>query len=183
MSLLVEKTASGREYKVKDMTQADFGRLEIELAEVEMPGLMACRRRRECGRITWKSTRIGGQRSDRDTTRWVFEVRWCSCDILRAEDKSLAACRCEWLRCSLERVRPPGWCTICVVDDGECPSLSSMRVLSGSMPKEWCVHVQSTTDNTSLIVLTIIRDGLKSNPLSTQDEGPGMVGVFTRDYS
>ncbi|KAG9151604.1 hypothetical protein Leryth_019962 [Lithospermum erythrorhizon] len=29
MSLLVEKTASGREYKVKDMTQADFGRLEI----------------------------------------------------------------------------------------------------------------------------------------------------------
>jgi S-adenosylhomocysteine hydrolase len=31
------------QYKVKDMTQADFGRLEIELAEAEMPGLMACR--------------------------------------------------------------------------------------------------------------------------------------------
>lgn len=42
MALLVEKTSSGREYKVKDMSQADFGRLEIELAEVEMPGLMAC---------------------------------------------------------------------------------------------------------------------------------------------
>ena len=31
------------QYKVKDMTQADFGRLEIDLAEAEMPGLMACR--------------------------------------------------------------------------------------------------------------------------------------------
>ncbi|KAI3890124.1 hypothetical protein MKX03_020025 [Papaver bracteatum] len=43
MALEVEKTSSGREYKVKDMSQADFGRLEIELAEVEMPGLMSCR--------------------------------------------------------------------------------------------------------------------------------------------
>ena len=43
MALLVEKTTSGHEYKVKDMSQADFGRLEIELAEVEMPGLMSCR--------------------------------------------------------------------------------------------------------------------------------------------
>ena len=31
------------QYKVKDITQADFGRLEIDLAEAEMPGLMACR--------------------------------------------------------------------------------------------------------------------------------------------
>ena len=31
------------QYKVKDMTQADFGRLETELAEAEMPGLIACR--------------------------------------------------------------------------------------------------------------------------------------------
>ncbi|KAG6481886.1 hypothetical protein ZIOFF_058509 [Zingiber officinale] len=33
----------GREYKVKELSQADFVRLGIELAEVEMPGLMACR--------------------------------------------------------------------------------------------------------------------------------------------
>lgn len=35
--------ASCPQYKVRDMTQADFGRLEIEMAEAEMPGLMACR--------------------------------------------------------------------------------------------------------------------------------------------
>ena len=43
MVLSVEKTSSVWEYKVKDLSQADFGRLKIELAEVEMPGLMACR--------------------------------------------------------------------------------------------------------------------------------------------
>ncbi|KAL8231678.1 hypothetical protein R6Q57_001456 [Mikania cordata] len=32
-----------REYKVKDTSLADFGRLELELAEVEMPGLTSCR--------------------------------------------------------------------------------------------------------------------------------------------
>eukprot|EP00854_Cymbomonas_tetramitiformis_P033158 gene33158-42418_t len=42
-ALTVDKTSSGNEYKVKDMAQADFGRMEISLAEVEMPGLMSCR--------------------------------------------------------------------------------------------------------------------------------------------
>lgn len=31
------------QYKVKDIAEADFGRLEIDLAEAEMPGLMSCR--------------------------------------------------------------------------------------------------------------------------------------------
>jgi hypothetical protein len=35
MELSVEKT--GVEYKVRDMSQADFGRMELDLAEVEMP--------------------------------------------------------------------------------------------------------------------------------------------------
>ncbi|XWS51338.1 hypothetical protein CRYUN_Cryun12cG0168600 [Craigia yunnanensis] len=39
MVLTISRTATGREYKVKDISQADFGRLEIEQAEVEMLGL------------------------------------------------------------------------------------------------------------------------------------------------
>ena len=31
------------QYKVKDIAEADFGRMEIDLAEAEMPGLMSCR--------------------------------------------------------------------------------------------------------------------------------------------
>ncbi len=38
---LCERCAS--QYKVADISQADFGRLEIDMAEAEMPGLMACR--------------------------------------------------------------------------------------------------------------------------------------------
>ena len=35
---VTETTASGNEYKVKDIAEADFGRMEITLAEEEMPG-------------------------------------------------------------------------------------------------------------------------------------------------
>ncbi|MCO5563439.1 hypothetical protein L7F22_017081 [Adiantum nelumboides] len=42
MDLTVERGAKGFEFKVKDKSQANFGRLEIKFAEVEMPGLMSC---------------------------------------------------------------------------------------------------------------------------------------------
>lgn len=45
------------DFKVADISLADFGRKEIELAEVEMPGLMACRA--EYGQIL-KGARIAG---------------------------------------------------------------------------------------------------------------------------
>ena len=41
----VPKTGTFTDFKVADLSLAEFGRKEIELAEVEMPGLMACRER------------------------------------------------------------------------------------------------------------------------------------------
>ena len=41
---VTETTASGNEYKVKDIAEADFGRMEITLAEEEMPGAWRCAR-------------------------------------------------------------------------------------------------------------------------------------------
>ena len=38
------EAASGGDYRVADITLADFGRKEIRLAEVEMPGLAECRK-------------------------------------------------------------------------------------------------------------------------------------------
>ena len=46
------------DFKVKDITQADFGRKEISIAESEMPGLMALRE--EYGEKTLKGARIIG---------------------------------------------------------------------------------------------------------------------------
>merc|ERR1711990_752362 len=55
-------TANGTgkwDYKVKDIAQADFGRLEIEIAEVECPGLMQCRKEYG-GQQPFKGVNISG---------------------------------------------------------------------------------------------------------------------------
>ena len=80
------------QYKVKDITQADFGRLETELAEAEMPGLMACRS--EFGRQQpFKGVRIAGSLHMTIQTAVLIEtltalgaeVRWCSCNIFSTQ--------------------------------------------------------------------------------------------------
>ncbi len=98
VGLSVEKTVSGREYKVKDMSQADFGRLELDLAEVEMPGLMSCRK--EFGPSQpFKGARITGSLHMTIQTAVLIEtltalgaeVRWCSCNIFSTQDHAAAA--------------------------------------------------------------------------------------------
>ncbi|KAK9155064.1 hypothetical protein Sjap_002544 [Stephania japonica] len=92
MALLVEKTSSGREYKVKDLSQADFGRLEIELADVEMPGLMACRTEFSPSQ-PFKGARIIESLHMTIQTAVLIEtltalgaeVRWCSCNIFSTQ--------------------------------------------------------------------------------------------------
>ncbi|CAN1790159.1 SAHH [Linum perenne] len=80
------------------MSQADFGRLEIELAEVEMPGLMACRT--EYGPTQpFKGARITGSLHMTIQTAVLVEtltslgaeVRWCSCNIFSTQDHAAAA--------------------------------------------------------------------------------------------
>ncbi|GKV28649.1 hypothetical protein SLEP1_g37671 [Rubroshorea leprosula] len=99
MPLLVEKTAGGREYKVKDMSQADFGGREIELAEVdEMPGLMDYRV--EFGPSQpFKGAKITGSLHMTIQTAVLIEtltalgaeVLWCSCNIFSTQDHAAAA--------------------------------------------------------------------------------------------
>ena len=47
----------GQDYKVKDISLADFGRKEISIAESEMPGLMALRKEYNCLLYTSPSPR------------------------------------------------------------------------------------------------------------------------------
>merc|ERR1719247_2289110 len=94
----VEKNAAGRDFKVKDLTQADFGCMEIDLAEVEMPGLMACRT--EFGPAKpFAGCRISGSLHMTIQTAVLIEtltalgakVRWCSCNIFSTQDHAAAA--------------------------------------------------------------------------------------------
>jgi adenosylhomocysteinase len=85
-------------YKVADISLADFGRKEIELAEKEMPGLMALRAKYS-GQQPLKGARIMGSLHMTIQTAVLIEtltalgaeVRWCSCNIYSTQDHAAAA--------------------------------------------------------------------------------------------
>ena len=85
-------------FRVKDLALADWGRREIRLAEHEMPGLMALRRRYE-GRRPLTGQRIMGSLHMTVQTAVLIEtlvdlgadVRWVSCNIFSTQDHAAAA--------------------------------------------------------------------------------------------
>ena len=86
------------EFKVRDLSLADWGRKEIMLAEQEMPGLMAVREE-YAGRQPLKGLRIMGSLHMTIQTAVLIEtltalgaqVRWCSCNIFSTQDHAAAA--------------------------------------------------------------------------------------------
>jgi adenosylhomocysteinase len=91
-------TTPATDYKVADIGLADFGRKEIELAEHEMPGLMALRE--EYGDAQpLRGARITGSLHMTVQTAVLIEtlaalgaeVRWCSCNIFSTQDHAAAA--------------------------------------------------------------------------------------------
>jgi adenosylhomocysteinase len=91
-------TSSKLDFKVADLSLADWGRKEIELAEVEMPGLVACRE--EYGPAQpLRGARITGSLHMTIQTAVLIEtlvdlgaeVRWASCNIFSTQDHAAAA--------------------------------------------------------------------------------------------
>lgn len=133
------------DYKVKDITLAEWGRKEIELAEGEMPGLMALRE--EYGaKQPLKGARIAGCLHMTIQTAVLIEtlqalgaeVRWSSCNIFSTQDHAAAAVAAkgtpvfawkgeteeeyEW--CIEQTIEGPnGWRPNMVLDDGADLSL------------------------------------------------------------
>ncbi len=96
---LPEQNAPDRvPYRVADLSLADFGRREIGLAEVEMPGLMALREE-YAGRSPLAGARISGSLHMTVQTAVLIEtlialgaeVRWASCNIFSTQDHAAAA--------------------------------------------------------------------------------------------
>ena len=85
-------------YKVKDIKLADWGRKEIEIAEKEMPGLMAIRKKFGTQKPL-KGARIMGSLHMTIQTAVLIEtlkelgadVRWASCNIFSTQDHAAAA--------------------------------------------------------------------------------------------
>ncbi|MCE9636732.1 MAG: adenosylhomocysteinase [Planctomycetes bacterium] len=90
--------APAADFKVKDLSLAAWGRKELDIAESEMPGLMACRT--EYGkRKPLKGARIAGSLHMTIQTAVLIEtlielgaeVRWASCNIFSTQDHAAAA--------------------------------------------------------------------------------------------
>src|ERR1700735_2068564 len=86
------------EYKVADMSLAEWGRKEISIAEVEMPGLMAMRKKNAASKPL-KGVRVTGSLNMTIQTAVLIEtlvdlgasVRWASCNIFSTQDHAAAA--------------------------------------------------------------------------------------------
>jgi adenosylhomocysteinase len=98
MNPVATSTATAADYKVADLSLAEFGRKEIKLAEHEMPGLMSLRR--EYGaQQPLKGARITGSLHMTIQTAVLIEtlvalgaeVRWASCNIFSTQDHAAAA--------------------------------------------------------------------------------------------
>ncbi|MCJ7448335.1 MAG: adenosylhomocysteinase [Bacteroidales bacterium] len=131
MELVIDKM----QYRVKDISLADFGRKEIEIAEKEMPGLLAIRKKYSSEKPL-KGARITGSLHMTIQTAVLIEtlvelgadVRWASCNIFSTQDHAAAAIAAKgipvfaWKGETLEEY---WWCTAQALSfpDGKGPSL------------------------------------------------------------
>src|SRR3954468_18016633 len=98
MTTLTPDTAAKVDFKVADLSQADYGRAEMTLAEHEMPGLMALREKYGTEQPL-KGARITGSLHMTIQTAVLIEtltvlgaqVRWASCNIFSTQDHAAAA--------------------------------------------------------------------------------------------
>jgi adenosylhomocysteinase len=128
------------EYKVADMSLAEWGRKEISIAEFEMPGLMSIRKKYAPGKPL-KGVRVTGSLHMTIQTAVLIEtlvdlgasVRWASCNIFSTQDHAAAAIAAagvpvfawkgesleEYWECTLKAIsHPDGKGPELVVDDG-----------------------------------------------------------------
>src|ERR1051326_1025599 len=98
MSTATTMNTLASEYRVADLSLADWGRKEISIAEHEMPGLMSIRKKYAPGQPL-KGVRVTGSLHMTIQTAVLIEtlvdlgavVRWASCNIFSTQDHAAAA--------------------------------------------------------------------------------------------
>jgi adenosylhomocysteinase len=94
----VVKPGSGNDYRIADISLADWGRKELNIAETEMPGLMAIRKEYQALQPL-RGARITGSLHMTIQTAMLIEtlqalgaqVRWASCNVFSTQDHAAAA--------------------------------------------------------------------------------------------
>jgi adenosylhomocysteinase len=177
-------TAENQDYKVKDMALAGWGRREIEMAEHEMPGLMATREKYGPQKPL-AGARISGSLHMTVQTAVLIEtlkalggdVRWASCNIFSTQDHAAAAIAqagvpvFAWKGESLEEY---WWCTKQALTwpDGTGPNLvvddggdATLLIHRGYQAEESPEILEAFTDNKELrIVNQLLKQTRKVSP-------------------
>jgi len=177
-------TVDSMQYKVKDISLAEFGRKEIEIAEKEMPGLLAIRKKYSAEQPL-KGARITGSLHMTIQTAVLIEtlaalgadVRWASCNIFSTQDHAAAAIAARgipvfaWKGETLEEY---WWCTAqalsfpgglgpnLLVDDGGDASL--MVHLGYKAEKNPGILDKKAGNREEAIILATLKDILSKEP-------------------
>jgi adenosylhomocysteinase len=199
--------AASTDYKVKNIALADFGRKEINLAEVEMPGLMALREEYGSSKPL-AGARISGSLHMTVQTAVLIEtlhhlgadVRWCSCNIFSTQDHAAAAVAAagtsavfawkgetleEYWECTLNAVTwssddGKGTGMDIIVDDGGDMTLLIHEGVKAEIEfeKSGAVPDPASTKNAEMkIVFEIIARELKKDPRKWRSMAERCVGV------
>jgi len=193
------------DFRVADISLADFGRKEIELAEHEMPGLMSCRK--EFGTSFFAGARISGSLHMTIQTAVLIEtlhamgatVRWCSCNIFSTQDHAAAAIARdgsaavfawkgetleEYWECTLNAITWPvdekgDGCDLIVDDGGDMTLLIHEGVKAEKKYEvDGTLPDPASTDNAEFkIVLALIARELPKNPKKWTKLAARMIGV------
>jgi adenosylhomocysteinase len=187
-----------QDYKVADISLADFGRKEIRLAEHEMPGLMSVRREYADAQPL-KGARISGSLHMTIQTAVLIEtlvslgaeVRWASCNIFSTQDHAAAAIAAAgvpvfaWKGETLDEY---WWCTeqMLTWPDGEGPNMilddggdATMLVQKGTeYEKAGAVPDPATAESEEFrVFLTLLQKSVAADPQKWTKVGQGIKGV------
>jgi len=190
-------------YKVRSLDLHEAGRKQLDLAEVEMPGLMSCRE--EMGPTQpLKGAYITGSLHMTVQTAVLIEtlealgaeVRWCSCNIFSTQDEAAAAiakrgtCAVfawkgetlkEYWECTNDALTwPDGKGPNLIVDDGGDATLLIHQGVGWEERYEKNKELPdpSTADNDEMReILTLIKNDLLKSPTKWRDMAKQLVGV------
>ncbi len=159
-------STSFTDYKVADMSLADWGRKEISIAETEMPGLMAIREEYKASKPL-KDARIAGCLHMTIQTAVLMEtlidlgaeIRWSSCNIFSTQDHAAAAMAAAniptfawkgeteeefWWCIDQSIFGPDGWLPNMILDDG-----GDLTLLMHEKYKEELKNIKGISEETT----------------------------------
>jgi len=190
-----------QDFKVADLSLAEFGRKEIILAEHEMPGLMAIRREYQRSKPL-TGARITGSLHMTIQTAVLIEtlaelgaqVRWCSCNIFSTQDHAAAAIAkagCPVFAWKGESLEEYWWCTdqalnfpeggpnLLVDDGGDATLLIHLGYeAEEAYAKDGSLPDPDSADNEEMaIILRVVRESIERDANRWHRMAADIIGV------